>query len=378
MKKGIIIGGGIAGLTTAIAMEQAGMDFAVYEAAPELKPYGAGIWMAPNAMQVFDKLNVKDAVLAGGLELNKVDITDEKLNIIHGLNLNKIKAKFGSSIVAIHRAKLQQILYSFVNTEKVFLNKVLISLEEKDDKVLLQFADNSTIEGDFVIGADGINSQVRKQIFPELPFRYSGQTCWRGLVTHTLPDQWKNTTLELWGNQLRFGMAEMADEQIYWFAVKSAPENEQNEIKDIKQHLHDQFNDFKGPVHELIKATPDFMIRQTDLHDLPGLRKWYKSKICLIGDAAHAATPNLGQGGAQAVEDAYTLVQNIQRTTQPELAFQLFQKKRYHKVKRIIFGSYWIGRVAHWKYFRGVRNFFLRNTPSFIEESQLNSIYRID
>lgn len=310
--------------------------------------------------------------------MKKVDITDENLNLIHGLNLKKIKAKFGSSICAIHRAKLQQVLYSFVNPEKVILNKALISLEEKGDKVLLQFADKSTAEGDFVIGADGINSQVRQQIFPELPYRYSGQTCWRGLVTHSLPDQWKNSTLELWGNQLRFGMAEMADEQIYWFAVKSAPENEKDETTNIKQYLHEQFTNFKGPVHELIEATPNYMIRRTDLHDLPGLKNWYKSKICLIGDAAHAATPNLGQGGAQAVEDAYTLVKYLRDSTKPELAFQLFQKKRYTKVKRIIFGSYWIGRIAHWKKFKRLRNFFLRNTPSFIEESQLNSIYRID
>jgi 2-polyprenyl-6-methoxyphenol hydroxylase-like FAD-dependent oxidoreductase len=377
MKKGIIIGGGIAGLTAAIAMEQAEMDFTVYEAAPELKPYGAGIWMAPNAMQVFDKIGVKDAVIAAGIELQKVDITDEKLNLIHALNLQKIKTTFGSSIVAVHRAKLQQVLYSFVNPDKVILNKSLVSLEEKKDKVLLHFADDSSIEADFVIGADGIHSQVRQQIFPRETLRYAGQTCWRGLVTHSLSDAWKNSTLELWGNRLRFGMAEMANQQIYWFAVKSAPENEKNENSDIKKYLLEEFAHFQGPVRELIEATPDFMIRRTDLHDLPSLKNWHRSNICLIGDAAHAATPNLGQGGAQAVEDAYELVQSLQKEKENQQAFKAFQKKRYGKVKRIIFGSYWIGRIAHWRYFKGLRNFFLKNTPTFIEEKQLNNIYRI-
>lgn len=377
MKKGIIIGGGIAGLTTAIAMEQAGIDFTVYEAAPELKPYGAGIWMAPNAMQVFDKIGVKEAVIEAGTELKKVDITDEKLNLIHALNLKKIKAKFGSSIVAVHRAKLQQVLYSFVDPDKVILNKALVSLEHKKDKVVLHFADKSSIEGDFVIGADGINSQVRQQIFPQATLRYAGQTCWRGLVTHSLPAEWKSSTLELWGNRLRFGMAEMANEQIYWFAVKTAPENEKDKTSDIKKYLLNEFADFQGPVRELIEATPDYMIRRTDLHDLPDLKNWHHSKICLIGDAAHAATPNLGQGGAQAVEDAYELVQSLQQEKEYQQAFRAFQKKRYSKVKRIIFGSYWIGRFAHWKYFRGLRNFFLKSMPSFIEESQLNEIYRI-
>lgn len=378
MKKGIIIGGGIAGLTAAIAMEQAGMDFTVYEAAPELKPYGAGIWMAPNAMQVFDKIGVKEAVLNAGIELKKVDITDENLKLIHGLNLKKIKSKFGSSIVAVHRARLQHVLYSFVNPEKVILNKALISIKEEDNKVQVQFADGSTDEADFVIGADGANSKVRQQAFPHSPLRYSGQTCWRGLVTHSLPKQWKEATLELWGDQLRFGLAEMADEQIYWFAVKTAPEGEADNTDNIKSYLQNEFADFKGPVSELIEATPDFMIRRTDLHDLPGLKNWYQNNICLIGDAAHAATPNLGQGGAQAVEDAFTLVQCLGNSSTSTKAFQRFQKKRYGKVKRIIFGSYWIGRVAHWKYFKGLRNFFLSNTPAFIEESQLNSIYRID
>jgi 2-polyprenyl-6-methoxyphenol hydroxylase-like FAD-dependent oxidoreductase len=358
-------------------MEQAEMDFTVYEAAPELKPYGAGIWMAPNAMQVFDKIGVKDAVIAAGIELQKVDITDEKLNLIHALNLQKIKTTFGSSIVAVHRAKLQQVLYSFVNPDKVILNKSLVSLEEKKDKVLLHFADDSSIEADFVIGADGIHSQVRQQIFPQETLRYAGQTCWRGLVTHNLPDAWKNSTLELWGNRLRFGMAEMANQQIYWFAVKSAPENEKDENSDIKKYLLEEFAHFQGPVRELIEATPDFMIRRTDLHDLPSLKNWHRSNICLIGDAAHAATPNLGQGGAQAVEDAYELVQSLQKEKENQQAFKAFQKKRYGKVKRIIFGSYWIGRIAHWRYFKGLRNFFLKNTPTFIEEKQLNNIYRI-
>jgi len=378
MKKGIIIGGGIAGLTAAIAMEKAGLDFTVYEAAPELKPYGAGIWMAPNAMQVFDRIGVKTAVLKAGIELEKVDITNENLKLIHGLDLARMKRKFGSSIVAVHRAKLQQVLYSFVSPDKVKLNKALVSLTELGNKVEVEFADGTKAEADFVIGADGMNSKVRAHIYPEFKLRYSGQTCWRGLVTHELSDKWRNSTLELWGKQLRFGMAEMADNQIYWFAVKTAPEGELDKTDNIKAYLLKEFSHFDGPVHELINATPAYMIRRTDLFDLPGLKQWHKGNVCLIGDAAHAATPNLGQGGAQAVEDAYSLISKIKNEENIQKAFINFRNARYSKVRKIIFGSYWIGRIAHWRYLRGIRNFFLKYTPSFMENIQLDSIYKIN
>ena len=378
MKKGIIIGGGIAGLTAAITMEQAGLDFTVYEAAPELKPYGAGIWMAPNAMQVFDRIGVKNAVLNAGIELERVGITNENLQLIHGLDMSRMKRKFGSSIVAVHRAKLQQVLYSFVSPEKVILNKAMVLVSDNSNKVEVEFADGTKAEADFVIGADGMNSKVRAHIYPEFPLRYSSQTCWRGLVTHNLSKEWKNSTLELWGKQLRFGMAEMADNQIYWFAVKTAPVGEQDTTVNIKAYLLDEFSQFDGPVHELINATPDYMIRRTDLFDLPGLKQWHKGKVCLIGDAAHAATPNLGQGGAQAVEDAYSLVTKLKFEGNIEKAFSTFRNERYGKVRKIIFGSYWIGRIAHWKHFRGIRNFFLKYTPSFMENIQLDSIYKIN
>ena len=158
---GIIIGGGIAGLTAAIALQQRGIAAIVCEAAPRILPLGAGIWMAPNAMQVFDRLGVAAKINAGGVPLQAIEVVDGQMQPIMRTDQARIRQRFGYSTTAIRRATLQQILLAEIDPACVLLGKACTNLVEDAAGVSVTFADGNTLRGAFVVGADGIHSPIR-------------------------------------------------------------------------------------------------------------------------------------------------------------------------------------------------------------------------
>jgi 2-polyprenyl-6-methoxyphenol hydroxylase-like FAD-dependent oxidoreductase len=358
-----IIGAGIGGLTTALAFEKNGIDYHIFEKASELSEVGAGIWLAPNALQVLEHLGILDDIKAKGNSIDRITLGKADLNPISDNFQDNIKKQFGFSTIAIHRAELQKILLNKIPKEKISLAKGFQSFQKlNDDSIKIKFDDNSEILTDFLIGADGINSKVRKQLFPNSNTRFSGQTCWRGVANIKLSKEFENRGMELWGNQIRFGISKIAIDKVYWFAVALDKPNQKDDQKLIKQKLLKMYNHFNPLVKELISATSETAILRNDINDLETLKYWHKGNVCLIGDAGHATTPNMGQGGAQAIEDAYYL-SNLIKSNLNDNIFKLFQQKRESKVNSIVKQSWATGKMAHWKYGRNFRNFLLKNLP---------------
>ena len=373
-----IIGAGIGGLTTALAFEKKGIDYQVFEKATVLNEVGAGIWLAPNALQVLESLDLLDEIQANGNAIDRITIGKPNLEPLSDNKQDVIEKTFGYTTVAIHRARLQKILFDKIPTEKIHLNKGFQSYQDLESgKTKVVFDDKSSIETDFLIGADGINSKVRKQLFPESSTRYSGQTCWRGVADVVLDSEYDHRGYELWGNQIRFGISRVAEGKVYWFAVALAAQNSKEDSRLVKENLIEKFSDFHPLISQLIKATSLDKIIKSDINDLRPMNKWYKNNICLIGDAGHATTPNMGQGGAQAIEDAYYLSNAVKENT-TEKAFELFQKRRKKKVNAIVKQSWNTGKMAHWKYGRNARNFILQNMPNSIIEKKMTALYQLE
>ncbi|WP_298780415.1 FAD-dependent monooxygenase [uncultured Polaribacter sp.] len=373
-----IIGAGIGGLTTALAFEKKGIPYQIFEKAPELNEVGAGIWLAPNALQVLECIGVLDEVKEKGNSIDRITIGKADLSPISDSSQDFIKTEFGYTTIAIHRAALQKLLFDKIPKEKIFLNKGFQSLKElKSGKIVITFNDNSTTETDFLIGADGINSKVRNQLFPKSNKRYSGQTCWRGVVDIKLDEKYAHRGYELWGNQIRFGISHIAKNKVYWFAVALATENSKEDTRFVKEKLLNLFFDFDPLILKLISETPLHQILKNDINDLKPLSSWHKNNICLIGDAGHATTPNMGQGGAQAIEDAYYLSNLIAENLNKNI-FELFQQKRQKKVNLVVNQSWNTGKMAHWKYGQNIRNFLIKNVPKKIINKKMIALYKLE
>jgi len=286
-----IIGAGIGGLTTAIALNQAGIQFEIYEAAPELKPVGAGIVMASNAMQIFQRMGIEKRIMEAGLEIVEAYGVDQNFKVISGLAIkDKVTTRYGVGSYAFHRGRLQQALLSELVSAKINLNKRLASIIQQAQQVELKFEDGSTAEADLVIGADGIKSVVRKNIFGEMPLRYSGQTCWRGMANFSLPSDKENNSYEMWGKRkgLRFGLVPTAENEVYYFTTFYSEPNGKDEPGQLKKKLLSIYSVFGDLTVKLIESTPEENIIRSDIYDLAPIKQWWKGRVALLGDAAHA------------------------------------------------------------------------------------------
>lgn len=373
----IIIGGGIAGLTTAIALEQKGFDTEVYEAQPELSVAGAGIWMATNAMQVFERLGLAADIKRRGTPLDKIEIADYKLNTIQSTSQLLFVEQYGFSVTSILRSRLRDTLVEHYG-KQIYIGKKLDRVLDNGQSVQAFFVDGTQVTGDILIGADGIHSAARKQIAPNSQIRYSGQTCWRGIADISLSAPYERACVETWGKKYRFGLSVISDKEVYWFAVAKAPRGGKDDRSVIKGQLQKMYADFSEPIPTILAATPVDRIIRNDITDLEPIGNWYKGRVCLIGDAAHATTPNMGQGGGQAVEDAWFLSRILGEEKDFRVAFQRFQVKRQRKVAQVVKTSWQIGKVAHMSFGQGLRNFLLRNTPKSIAEKRMLDLYSID
>lgn len=370
-----IIGAGIGGLTTALAFEKLGIDYQVFEKAPEIKPVGAGIWLAPNALQVYDWLELYGKIKNKGNYIDRITIGNQNISPLLDMQQQRVKEKFGYTTISIHRADLLQVLLDKIPVDKIALGKSFQKYEsDKPDKISVFFEDQSSYEADLIIGADGIQSKVRKQLFPESKTRYSGQTCWRGVSDYDLVGDFKHRGVELWGKQIRFGFTKITAHKVYWFAVALSKENQEDTPNTSKEKLLTSYANFHPLVGKLIQATRTNNIMRNDISDLVPLKKWSHNRICLIGDAAHAATPNMGQGGAQAIEDAYYLARLLQKGFDAD-TFDQFQGKRAKKVATILKQSWSTGKMAHWKYGTSIRNSIMKNIPEKLILKKIMKLY---
>jgi 2-polyprenyl-6-methoxyphenol hydroxylase-like FAD-dependent oxidoreductase len=370
-----IIGGGIGGLTTALALRQFGFQPEVFEQAPQLLDVGAAIAMWPNALRVLLKLGVGEKVLehAGVIEhIRWQDYTGKTLNQTR-LPIKDVPA------VALHRADLQKALLEAVPENSIHLDHEFIACKYGDFAICVEFKSHAAFGCDALIGADGLHSQLREQLLDGSSPSYRGYTVWRG-VTNRVPKALPAATaIEIHGRGRRFGIGPVGHGRIGWWA--SANEIDAEQPAEIEQQaLLRLFSDWCAPVEELISATSTETIVRNKAFDRPSSRSWGIGGITHLGDSIHPTTPNLGQGGCMAVEDAAVLARCLARDKDPAQAFRAYERCRYTRTAAIAGCSRIYGGIGQWESALAVwsRRVLLSSVPQALTHGLLKLIFDYD
>ncbi len=372
-----IVGGGIAGLTTAIALNQLGIRSEIYEQAKEFNEVGAGIMLQPNALKILDQLGLGTNIREKGMEIIRGEITDRNLIPLRKTKASMIQDNSGNKIVTIHRGRLQKVLFDALPPQTVHFHHSYKSHNVHSEKINIQFKSKS-IDSDILIGADGIHSKVRKEIFPNSSLRYARQTCWRGIANIQLPTHFQKSSIEAWGRKIRFGFSQISPHEVYWFAVCNTHEYKSESKETSKETLLKMFRYFHPIVTEMIEQTELSKIIKDDISDLRRLSAWSSGRVCLIGDAAHATSPNMGQGGCQGIEDAYYLSHLLARTGKYDVAFEKLEQLRREKVDYVVNNSWRLGKMAHSDTGQIIFKLILKLMPDKVMKSQLDNLYAVD
>lgn len=381
MPRAVIIGGGIGGLTTGLSLKKAGWEALVCEAAPALRPVGKGIWVPTNAMTVLAKLGLADQVAAEGWALSGIDLRTVDGKTLGSFDLEDVRNRLGFTTISIHRARLIGVLAGALGRETLRLNARFNHVEENANSLVVHMEDGSSLETDLLVGADGLKSSVRQWVQPEVKLLDSGQSCARGVARMRLPASLATRCQEIWGGRFRFGFSAIGQDEVYWFAPFSDPKKEK--IKTVREFMLDRYGSFPAVVLEILRNTPEEEIILTRLEELPKLNGWSKGRVQLVGDAAHAMTPNLGQGGAQAMEDGFFLGKELEGLesgkTGIEGRLSEYSRKRYVRVRPIVKTARLFGQVAHWENPFGcwIRDSLLRMTPGRINQARLLEMYKM-
>lgn len=371
MCKAIIIGGGIGGLTAAIALEQAGLEAHVYERVAELREVGAGISLWANAVRALKVLGLADSLSAHGWSPLRGTLRTSTGEILTSSQSHHT-ADAGVTVGALHRADLLRLLREAVDDARVHVGRECVRVSSDHGAVTAHFADGSAAAGDVLIGADGLHSVVRAAVHTTAPPRYAGYTAWRGVVEFTAPA----AASESWGRGQRFGIVPLNDGRVYWFATKNAPEHDRDPVGTVKTRLIDRFHGWHTPIEALLDATPESAILRNDIYDRDPDGPWTADRVTLLGDAAHPMTPNLGQGACQAIEDAVVLAACLAQSVDVETALHWYQVRRLPRTRRIVLLSRRIGQLAQWEQPLAcwLRTQAMRAAPSWMNERQIRSI----
>ena len=360
MSRAIVCGGGIGGLASAVALIRRGWHVEVLERSPAFEEVGAGLSLWPNALRALEAIGLGGAVRERSALAGPAGIRDSR-----GRWLSQVQpdaADPAVQIAMIHRADLLDVLRTAVPGDALRAGTVVHAVDPGGVVV----HSHGRSEADLIVGADGIRSTVRASVWPAgAAARYVGYRTWRTVTAPFPIDQGG----ESWGRGERFGYAALPDGRVYWFAVANGPEGEEGIGLD---HLRQRFGAWHDPIPALLDAARDDRILYHDLYELPRLSRYVMERVALVGDAAHAMTPDLGQGACQALEDAVVLAASMD----DEGGLDGYDRRRRPRTQRIAARARRTGAVAQWSAAPAValRNGVVRHAPPSALSRSLASI----
>jgi 2-polyprenyl-6-methoxyphenol hydroxylase-like FAD-dependent oxidoreductase len=367
-----IIGGGIGGVAAAVALHRAGIRATVYERTRELREVGAGMMLWPNATRVLKELGLLERVAAIGGPNRNFLVRSAGGSVL----MNIQTGRFDVPALCARRSDLLDALLSALPAECLRLGHEFAFLDQRKSGVDIRFSGGQSAGHDFVIGADGIRSRVRSQILGVHEPVYRGYTVWRGLAR--LPGAVPTgSNSETWGRGKRFGILNTGGDRYTWYATANTEPDRPDPPEGRRRELLRMFAGWHAPVEDLIAGTEESAVLKNGAYDLPPLKRWGHGSVMLLGDAAHPCTPNLGQGGCMALEDALVLANSFCREATPELALRRYESLRRRRTRHVQQRSLLMGNIGQWenRLVAGGRQMVTSILPAKIFERNLRKVY---
>lgn len=367
------MGGGIGGVAAAVALRQVGIDAVIYERSPQLGEVGAGMMLWPNATRVLQRMGLLPEILERCGSSTHFLVRSNSGAVLMNIALGE----FDVPAICMRRSDLLAALLSAIPQEQIRLGHTLNKLEQSNDEVRVIFENGLEAKHDVLIAADGIRSKVRSALFGSSNPIYRGYTVWRGVASYEGDAISPGANSETWGVGKRFGILRVGPGKFTWYAAANASADHVDGPGGRKHELLAAFSKWHEPIPELIAATPDEEIRKNGAYDVPPLRRWGKGRVMLLGDAAHACTPNLGQGGGMALEDAAVLAKCIANETSAVVALRRYEDLRRQRTRHIQQRSRLMGAIGQWesRVFVAGRRVVTGLLPASLFEYNLRRVY---
>ncbi|SSI58513.1 putative flavoprotein monooxygenase [Acinetobacter baumannii] len=348
----VIIGAGMGGLTTGIALKKFGHQVRIFEQTEKILPVGAAISLWSNGVKCLNYLGLTDKIAKLGGQMDDLAYVDGLTgDVMTQFSLRPLIEEVGQRPYPVARADLQNMLMDEFGRDQIYLGKKMVSLEDKTDFVEVHFADGSSTQADLLIGADGTHSMTRAYVLgQQVQRRYAGYVNWNGLVeiSEDLAPAQQWTTYV--GEGKRASLMPVADGRFYFFLDVPLPAGLENNRDEYKKLLKQYFVDWCQPVQQLIERLDPQKTNRVEIHDIEPFTQFYKGRVVILGDAAHSTTPDIGQGGCQAMEDAIYLARSLQiNTLGLEDALRRYQNKRNERANELVLRARKRCDVTHMK-----------------------------
>src|SRR5918995_7230289 len=343
-KKAMIIGGGIGGPTAAMALQRAGIEATVYEAHDRpVDSVGLFLNTASNGLDVLKALNAHAPVIEGAFPASRMVMwsgTGKRLGEV----ANGVRLPDDTVSVIVKRGFLQQVLADEAVSRgiKIEYGKRLAGFEVVSDGVVVRFEDGTQVEGDLLVGADGIHSRTRRILDPTAPKpAYTGLLSMGGFVHSSRIAPTPDVQHFVFGKRAIFGYLVRPSGEIYWFANLHRPDEPSHEelagisSDEWKQRLLDVFSGDIDVIGEIIEAT-ESELGAYPVHDILTASTWHRGPVVLIGDAVHAVSPSAGQGASLAMEDALVVAKCLRDIPDTGRAFAAYERLRRERAKKVV------------------------------------------
>ncbi|WP_051836590.1 FAD-dependent monooxygenase [Streptomyces sp. NRRL F-2580] len=374
----VVAGAGIGGLTAAVALHRRGWRVTVCERAPGPTAVGAGIVLAPNALRAFDAIGFDVTRAVGRAVPAAMGLRRADGRWLSRADTAALAARYGGPPLAVHRSALADALAAALPEGTIRYGVAVDSVADADGSPVVRTSDGDLGGADLVLAADGIHSPLRRRYFPDHPgLRYSGETAWR-TVLPAAEDRAEAVTAETWGRGERFGVVPLADGRTYVYATAVVPEGRRP--ADVRTELLRRYGTWHDPIPALLELIDPAAVLQHDLYDLAApLPRFHHGRLAWLGDAAHAMTPNLGQGGCQAIEDAVVLAHLLDRArgTDVPAALAAYSAARCARTDAIRVRARRAGRIAVLTHpvAVAVRDLAVRATPARAAHRAMDALF---